>query len=127
MSLLPSKFYFDDFFDHYTPVKKEYMKCDIYEDDNKYVIEMDIPGFQKEDIGIDVENGYLTIYVEKNYDNSENKNYLRRERVYENYERSFYIGDVNSEEITAEFKEGILKIIFPKKQEENSKRRINIQ
>lgn len=127
MSLLPSKFYFDDFFDHYTPSKKEYMKCDIYEEENNYVIEMDIPGFQKNDIQIEVENGYLTIFVENPVENSENKNYLRRERIYENYERSFYIGEVNSEEISAEFRDGILKVIFPKKQEEVSKKRIDIQ
>lgn len=124
MSLLPSRFYFNDFFNSH---ENEYMKCDIYEEESNYVIEMDIPGGQKEDIQIELENNYLTISVEKTEDQSSNKNYLRKERVYENYKRSFYVGDIDLEEITASFTNGILKIVFPKNQKEMTKKTINIQ
>lgn len=123
MNLLPSRFYLDDFFNS---SKKEYMKCDIYEEGNHYVIEMDIPGFQKEDIQIELENNYLTILVEKSEEQILDKTYLRKERSYENCERSFYVGDINLDEVTASFQDGVLKVIFPQKQKEVSKKNIPI-
>ena len=112
----------DDFFDDFLPMKRENnMKCDIYEKDNKYYIEMDLPGFNKEDIDISLKNGFLTIKVEKK-DNKEedndDKTYIRRERSYIKTERSFNLGNVDEDKIDASFKDGVLNIEIPKAQEE---------
>ena len=116
---------FDDFF---TPVKdSEFskMKCDIYLKDNNYIMEMDIPGFNKEDVKIEVDdNDYLTITAEKSDESSEDeKEYVRKERCYGKYQRSFYVGDIDKENIDASFDNGILKVTMPKKQEEKSSKK----
>lgn len=112
----------DDFFDDFLPLRRENnMKCDIYEKDNKYYIEMDIPGFNKEDIDISLKNGYLTIKAEKKNnveDNNEDKTYIRRERSYVKTERSFNLGNVDEDNIDASFKDGVLNIIIPKTEDE---------
>lgn len=127
--LMPNKFYLDDVFDDFMfPTMKESefgkMKCDIYEKDNTYYLEMDIPGFDKKDVNIEIDdNDYLTITAEKSTDNNEedeNKNYIRKERSYGKYQRSFYVGGIDKEGIDANFKDGILKITMPKKAEEKS-------
>lgn len=130
--MLPSRIFFDNFFDDFEPPKKldKLMKCDIYEEGNNYMIEMDIPGFKKEDINMELENGYLRISVEKKSDNEENdKKYVRRERhSYTKCERSFYVGDINEEEIKAKFNDGILKISVPKEEtQKETKKIINIE
>ena len=131
MDLIPRKFYLDDIFDDFISSRKDqYMKCDIYEKDGNYHIEMDVPGFKKEDISIKASDGYLTIKAEKNSENNEedeDKNYIRRERSYGAYERSFYLGDLDQDKVEAEFKEGILKISVPKKEEVNNKKMIEIK
>lgn len=133
MNLLPRKFGFDDFFDDFFPAeRKEFktfqnLKCDIYEKDGKCHLEMDIPGFKKEDIKIECENGYLTISAEKEKSNGEDtKKYIRRERYYNKYERSFYVGDVPEDKINAEFKNGILTIIVPTTEKKENKKYISI-
>ena len=112
----------DDFFDDFLPMKRENnMKCDIYEKDDKYYIEMDLPGFNKEDIDISLKNGFLTIKVEKKDNNNEendDKTYIRRERSYIKTERSFNLGNVEEDKIDASFKDGVLNIEIPKAQEE---------
>ena len=103
---------------------------DIYEENNNYVVEMDVPGFDKKDISIEANDGYLTITAEKNSEDeekNENKNYIRRERVYGKVERSFYLGDLDQDKIDAEFKNGILNIVVPKKEETSNKKRIEIK
>ena len=131
MDLIPRKFYLDDIFDDFLTKKKEdVMKCDIYEKDSEYHIEMDVPGFSKEDITIETNDGYLTISAVKNNEEKEedsNKNYIRRERSYGKYERSFYLGDLEQDNIEAEFSDGVLKIKVPKKQVENNKKIIEIK
>ena len=128
MNLIPRKFYLDDIFDDFTISKSDNMKCDIYELEGDYHIEMDIPGFDKNDISIEAKNGYLTVTAEKNSENNEdNKNYIRRERSYGKYERSFYLGELDSDNIEAEFKEGMLKITVPKKEEIENKKVIEIK
>ena len=129
MSLIPRKFYLDDIFDNFLSDPEESnMKCDIYEKDGDYHIEMDIPGFDKKDINIECDKGYLTVTAVKNEeDNDENKNYIRRERSYGKYQRSFYIGEVDSENVKAEFKHGMLKIVVPKQKEAETKKRIEIE
>lgn len=128
MSLIPSRFYLDNVFDDLIPsTKSSDMRCDIYEKDGDYHIVIDIPGFNKNDIKIEADNGYLTITASKeSEENEEEKNYIRRERVYGKYERSFYLGDLESESIKAEFKDGILSITVPKKEVESSKKTIQI-
>ena len=96
------------------------MKCDIYEEDNNYVTEMDVPGFKKEDINMELEDGYLKISAEKKSDSEEKdgKKYVRRERhCYSKCERQFYVGNIKDEDIKAKFKDGILKISVPKEEE----------
>ena len=94
MEIIPRKFYLDDVFDNFMTTTRNEMKCDIYEKDGKYHIEMDVPGYNKNDISIEVKDGYLTVTAEKsNEENTEEKNYIKRERVYGKYQRSFYLGD----------------------------------
>lgn len=128
MDIMPRKFYLDDIFDEMMlPKKEQHMKCDIYEKDGNYHIEMDVPGFDKKDISIEANDGYLTITAEKNSEEEENKKYIRRERVYGKVERSFYLGDLDQDKIDAEFKNGILNIVVPKKEETSNKKRIEIK
>lgn len=123
---------FDDFF---TPMKGDEMskmKCDIYEKDGIYTMEMDIPGFDKKDVNIEIDdNDYLTITAEKSSEDKEedsDKNYVRKERCYGRYQRSFYVGDIDKDNIDATFENGILKITMPKKEEEKlSKRTIEVK
>jgi len=127
MNLIPRSFYLDDIFDDFKVTSNSNMKCDIYEKEGDYHIELDIPGFDKKDITIESDNGYLTVTAEKKEDSvDENKNYIRRERSHGKYQRSFYIGDMESDDISAEFKQGILKIVVPKK-EEQTKKQIEIR
>ena len=128
---MPRKFYLDDIFDDFISSRKEqYMKCDIYEKGGNYHIEMDIPGFKKDEISIKTKYGYLTITAEKkkevNEDDKEKK-YIRRERTYGKYQRSFYLGDLDEEKIDASFENGMLKIAVPKKEEVDSKKVIEIK
>ena len=131
MDLIPRKFYLDDVFDDFLPTKREQnMKCDIYEKDGNYHIDMDVPGFSKKDITVEAKDGYLTITASKDNENEEsdeNKNYIRRERIYGKYERSFYLGDLDQDKIDAEFKDGCLKITVPKKAEVENKKVIEIK
>lgn len=130
MKIVPNRYYLDNFFDDLltsSNIEKNNMKCDIYEKNGDYHIEMDIPGFDKKDINIESDNGYLTITAEKETENSDNeKNYIRRERSYGKYQRSFYLGDLESENIKAEFKSGMLKLTIPKKEAIETKKIIEI-
>lgn len=129
MNLVPKKFFLDDMFDDFVPeFKGSNMKCDIYEKDNGYCIEMDLPGLNKENIDLDFDKGYLTITATKEENNdSESKNFIRRERSFGKYQRQFYMGDIDEESIKAEFNNGILKVIVPKKEEINTKKKIEIE
>lgn len=124
--MLPSRIFFDNFLDDFK--ESDRMKCDIYEKDNIYHIEADIPGFTKEDIKVEFNKGNLIIVAEKNSDNEdEDKNYLRRERYYGKYQRSFYLGEIDENACEASFENGILKITVPKKSEEETKKYIEIK
>ena len=126
MALIPRFMLNDSMLDDFMfPTIKENdfgkMKCDIYEKDGVYYLEMDIPGFDKDDINIEIDdNDYLTIIAEKSSSNEEmeNKNYIRRERVYGKYQRSFYVGSIDKSNVEANFENGILKISMPKKEKE---------
>ena len=120
---------FDDFMDDMEPVKNPFdvMKCDIYEKDGAYHIEADVPGFKKEEISLECEDGYITLTAEKNSENEESdKKYLKRERSYSKTTRKFYVGDIDSNEIKAEFKDGVLNVTVPKQEKLPNKKSIDI-
>ena len=128
MNLIPRSFFLDDFFDDFGKVKVNDLKCDIYEKDGNYVVEMDVPGYNKDEISIDVEKGYLTISAEHDSEvNEEDKNYIRKERFYGSTRRQFYVGDVDEDSIKANFADGVLKVVVPKKEEIETKKKIEIE
>lgn len=126
--MLPSRIFFDNFFDDLDSPKKleKVMKCDIYEKNGLFHIEMDIPGFKKEDIKLELNDGYLTITAEKqnSEESDENKHYIRRERHYEKTMRQFYVGDIDESAVKAEFKDGMLKVSLPKEEKERETKKI---
>ena len=128
MMLMPKifddDFFRDDFFDRKDRMNFNLMKTDIREDENSYLLEVDLPGYSKDDIKIDITDGYLTINakVEKE-DNDENKNYVRRERFTGEVTRTFYVGeDIKEDEVKASFKNGILTLEVPKLSLEDQKK-----
>ena len=99
---------------------KNLMKTDIKETEGGYELEMDLPGFTKDEIKVSLENGYMTISAAKGLDKDEQDKksgrYIRKERYAGSCERSFYVGeDITEADIKAEFKHGILKLLVPKK------------
>ena len=131
--MMPSIFgenLFDDFMDFpfdreffgrrplYGNSEKNIMKTDVKETDNAYELDIDLPGFKKDEVTAKLENGYLTISatkgMNKDEQNKEGK-YIRRERYAGAMSRSFYIGEnVQQEDIHAKFEDGILKHTVPK-------------
>ena len=123
---------FDDFFEFpffddraerklYGHNAKNIMKPDIKEHKDGYELEIDLPGFHKDEIQAELKDGYLTISAAKqlNQDEKEKESgkYIRRERYSGSCQRSFYVGDeITQEDIKAEFKHGILKLFVPKKE-----------
>ena len=104
------------------------MKCDIYEHDNKYHIEMDIPGYKKDEIKLESNKGNIVITAEKKEETKdEHKKYLRKERVYGKVQRSFYLGDIKEDEIEASFKDGVLEVVVPKLEEKETKKYIEVK
>lgn len=96
------------------------MRTDIKEKKDKYIVDIDLPGYEKEDIKIEVDNGYLIVNAKTNHhkDEKEEGKYVRKERFVGECSRSFYVGeDVKQEDIRASFRNGTLKIEIPKKDE----------
>ncbi len=120
---------FDDFFDNRFMTKRErdLMKTDIKERKDKYLIDIDLPGFDKSNISLSLNNGYLEITaktIEEDNEDDDEK-YIHQERFYGECSRSFYVGDeIREEDISAEFKNGILKIEIPKKDEIDTRKEI---
>ena len=132
MSLLPGKFYLDDLFDDFAPMTKmpklDIAKCDIYEKGGNVHIEMDVPGFNKEDIKLDVEDGILTIEATKNEEKEDkDKNYYRKERSFGTFKRQFTVGNIEDNQINAKFFNGVLKVSFPKETKKETKKFIEIK
>ena len=128
--MLPSRIIFDRLLDDYEDSRfKKSMKCDIFEKDGNYNVVMDIPGFKKEDINIECDNGVIKISCEKKEEENEedDKKYIRKERVYEKCERSFNFGDIKEDEIEAEFTDGTLKLVIPKQEKVDTKKSIEIK
>lgn len=98
---------------------KNLMKTDIREHDGGYEVDIDLPGFKKDEINVGLEDGYLTISAAKGMDKDEEKKkgrYIRRERYAGAVQRSFYVGDaLTQEDIKAKYEHGILKLSIPKK------------
>ena len=128
MSLMPRKYYLEDFFDDFVSQRdNSIMKCDIYEKDGNYKIELDVPGFDKKDIKIECKKGYLTITAKREFkEENSDKNYIRKERSYGEYTRSFYLGDIDASKIEAKFNNGTLHITVPKEEKQDNKRVIEI-
>lgn len=98
------------------------MRTDIKEHDDNYVISVDLPGYDKENIKVDITDGYLTVSAKTDSENNEEEKgkYVRRERYYGECSRSFYIGDdIKKDDIKASFKDGILCLNVPKKTKED--------
>ena len=109
------------------------MKTDIRETDGSYELDVDLPGFKKDEINVQLKDGYLTLTAAKGLDkDSQDKkgNYIRKERYAGTMSRSFYVGEaVNEEDVHAKYEDGILKISVPKKEPEKIEKNgyINIE
>ena len=125
MMLVPRRKYdfFDDFFKDpfFESGNSSVMKTDIKEKDNSYVLDVDLPGYKKEDIKMHMEDGYLIINAKTNKENDEkdrNGKFIRKERFFGECSRSFYLGnEIKEEDIKANFNNGTLNIEVPKKKE----------
>ena len=126
--MLPSIFgedLFDDFMDfpfygsrHGYQNAHGLMQTDIRETKDGYELDVDLPGFDKKDIHLELKDGYLTIKASRNQEKEDRKNhYLRKERFTGSCSRSFYVGDtVQEKDVHANFEDGILKLSFPKEE-----------
>ena len=135
--MLPSIFgedLFDDFFGDpfemmvpqsrnplYGKHAKNLMKTDVRETENSFEVDMDLPGFKKDEVNLELKDGYLTVSADKALDKDEKDNegrYIRQERWSGSCSRSFYVGDaVKSEDVHAKFENGILQIALPKQEQ----------
>lgn len=127
---------FDDFFDFDFPLFKQIedtnrklygkqihglMKTDVHEKDDMYELNIDIPGFKKDEININLENGYLVIGAAKSVneeEKDENHRLIRQERFTGSMQRSFYVGEaIDENDVKAKFEDGVLSLTFPKNKE----------
>lgn len=131
--MLPSLFgeslfdrFFDDslekeFFGTHNPLygkhAKNLMKTDVKDVNDHYEVAVDLPGFQKDEVNVKLENGYLTISAAKGLDKDQKDDkghYIRQERYSGSCSRSFYVGDIQPEDVHAKYEDGILKLTLPK-------------
>ena len=115
--MLPRRMFLDNMLEDLE--KEENMKCDIYEKKGIIHIEMDIPGFDKKDIKVEMHKGTLTITAEKTEEEHEDE--------HKKYLRSFYLGEVKENEIEAHFNNGILKVTVPKEDANSNKKQIEVK
>jgi HSP20 family molecular chaperone IbpA len=92
------------------------MRTDVHESEDGYEMNVDLPGFKKEDIHVDLKEGYLTVSAEKNLEKEEKqeKKVIRSERYVGSMSRSFYVGDVQPESVKCRYENGVLTLEFPK-------------
>ena len=112
---LLSEMFRDPFFDER---ESRVMKTDIKEKKDKYIIDIDLPGYEKENIKLEVEDGYLTVHatIDSDKEDKEEGKYVRKERLVGECSRSFYVGEnVKEDEVKASFKNGTLKLVVSKK------------
>lgn len=125
MMMIPRKHDFDLFDDifgdsFFNDGGSKLMKTDIKEKKDKYIIDMDLPGYNKDGIKIEIQDGYLTVHanVNKEEKDEEKGKFVRKERYVGECSRSFYVGkDITEDEIKAKFENGTLTIEVPKKDE----------
>ena len=100
-----------------------YPAVDMFDDDDKIVIKAELPGMDKKDISVDIENRVLTLSGERSYDNEvKEENYYRRERATGKFKRAFNLpADVDADNIKADFKDGVLRVEIPKPEEQKPK------
>ena len=144
--MLPSIFgdsLFDDFFDDdfmrlpvwggrnplYGKHARNLMMTDVRETENTYEVDVDLPGFKKDVIGVELKDGYLTISASKGLDKDEQDKqgkYIRQERYAGACSRSFYVGELEPDQVSAKYEDGILKISLPKQAKQELPRRSTI-
>ncbi len=122
--MMPSIFggkFFNDYFEPFGGYTTNGMlKTDVQENEQGYLVTMDVPGIRKEDVKAELKDGYLTVHVSTSSDKEEKQEdgkYIRKERYYGSASRSFYVGEeVTQEDIKAKFEDGTLKLVIPKKE-----------
>ena len=144
--MLPSIFgenLFDEFFDDYftghpawngrDPLygkhAKNLMKTDVKETKDCYKVAIDLPGFKKDEVKVELKDGYLTVSAAKGLDKDEKDKkgrYIRQERYAGACSRSFYVGDVEPDQVTAKYEDGILRISMPKEAKKELPKRSTI-
>ncbi len=102
-------------------------RADIKEKDDAYMIEAELPGLNREDINIELDNDVLIINVDHHYEEEREWTYLQQERRHGKYRRTFHIENIDEESITAEFDRGILEIYLPKEEPGRRRRKIEIE
>ena len=111
--------FFNDPFDFFSDGAIADFKTDITDEGDYYKLEADLPGFAKEDIHLDVKGNTLTLSAERHSDHEDKDNhgkYIRCERSYGSYSRSFDLSDVKADEIKAKYNNGVLTLTMPKKE-----------
>ena len=124
----------DDFFGKRNPLygkkAKNMMKTDVKEHETGYEVDIDLPGFKKDELNLDLTDGYLTISASKGLDKDEEDKkgkYIRKERYAGSMSRSFYVGDgITEDDIKAKYENGILKLSIPKKEAKAVEQKIHI-
>ena len=99
------------------PAAPQIMKTDVEEKENGYVLDIELPGYAKEDVQAELKDGYLTIAAQKGLDKDEQDKkgrVLRQERYAGACSRSFYVGNVKPEDVKAKYEDGVLSVIVPK-------------
>lgn len=113
-------FWDDSNFPFWNKEDRGLMKTDVKEENGNYLVDMELPGFNKEDVKLQLQDGYLTISATNNISKEakdKEGNYIRRERYTGQCTRTFYVGDdISEEDIKAKFDNGILKLSIPKKE-----------
>lgn len=129
MEDLERRFFDEPFFGRFFNNNIAEFKTDISEQEDSYLLEADMPGFKKEDIHLDLNNDTLTINAQRHSQHEDKDgNYLRCERSYGQYSRSFDMSSIDTDNIKARLEDGVLKLTLPKKHEEVMKgKRLEIE
>lgn len=122
----------DDFFNDSWPsrrsIARDSFKIDVQENKNEYLIEAELPGVDREEVNIDMNEGRMTISVQREENiNEQNKNYVHKERRFSSMSRSLYLDDAKSDGIKAKLENGVLNINVPKENKPDSSVKINIE
>jgi HSP20 family protein len=122
----------DDFFSNDWPFRRslthDTFKVDVEDNGNKYLVEAEMPGIDKKDINVELNDGKLIISITMDERNeSKKKNFIHRERRYSSMSRSIYLEDAKSDGITAKLENGLLKVVVPKEEKPNNSITIDIE